>query len=209
MVKDHCDSERGNSFRLAARVLLYALSHRQESTYHCLYYTSCGALAGRRNSSMGPPWRIDPTTHHTMSECSYHRATSHSTWKVKSQISSFYSKEKYTIYQFDCYIKRCKPKSFLINSSSCNQMRLNNIVNKADSCFITISNRSTYRFEAVFVLCSSVTECDSFHVNQDCVWLCMESLHGYSLTVSILCRGITSDSCTYRHCNIALQMKYL
>ena len=25
-----------------------------------------------------PPWRIDPTTHHTMSECSYHRATSRS-----------------------------------------------------------------------------------------------------------------------------------
>ena len=27
---------------------------------------------------MGPPWRIDPTTHRTMSECSYHGATSHS-----------------------------------------------------------------------------------------------------------------------------------
>ena len=37
-----------------------------------------GALAGTRNSSMGLPWRIDPTTHHTMSERSYHEATSHS-----------------------------------------------------------------------------------------------------------------------------------
>ena len=45
----------GYSFRSAARVLLYAPSHRQDSTYHSLCYTSRGALAGRRNSSMGPP----------------------------------------------------------------------------------------------------------------------------------------------------------
>ena len=49
MVKDHSDSERGNpmchmgySFRLAARVLLYAPSHRQDNTYH--------SLAGTRNN---------------------------------------------------------------------------------------------------------------------------------------------------------------
>ena len=54
MVKDHSDSERetrcrhmGYSFRLAARVLLYA-SHRQDNTYHSLCYTSRGALAGTR-----------------------------------------------------------------------------------------------------------------------------------------------------------------
>ena len=34
----------GYSFRLAARVLLYASSHRQDSTYHSLCYTSRGAL---------------------------------------------------------------------------------------------------------------------------------------------------------------------
>ena len=45
----------GYSFRLAAMVLLYAPSHRQDSTYHSLCYTSRGALAGMRNSSMGPP----------------------------------------------------------------------------------------------------------------------------------------------------------
>ena len=45
----------GYSFRLAARVLLYAPSHRQDSTYHSLCYTSRGALAGTRNRSMGPP----------------------------------------------------------------------------------------------------------------------------------------------------------
>ena len=38
------------SFRLTARVLLYAPSHRQDSTYHDLCYTSRGALAGTRNS---------------------------------------------------------------------------------------------------------------------------------------------------------------
>ena len=45
----------GYSFWLPARVLLYAPSHRQDSTYHGLCYTSRGALAGTRNSSMGPP----------------------------------------------------------------------------------------------------------------------------------------------------------
>ena len=50
MVKDHSDRERGNhvgySFRLPARVLLYASSHRQDNTYHGLYYTSHTTLAG-------------------------------------------------------------------------------------------------------------------------------------------------------------------
>ena len=43
----------GYSYRLTARVLLYASSHRQDNTYHSLCYTSRGALAGARNSSMG------------------------------------------------------------------------------------------------------------------------------------------------------------
>ena len=45
----------GYSYRLTARVLLYTPSHRQDNTYHGFCYTSCGALAGTRNSSMGPP----------------------------------------------------------------------------------------------------------------------------------------------------------
>ena len=45
----------GYSFRLTARVLLYAPSYRQDSTYHNLCYTSRGALAATRNSSMGSP----------------------------------------------------------------------------------------------------------------------------------------------------------
>ena len=39
------------SFQLAAMVLLYASSHRQDNTYHGLCYTSRGALAGTTNSS--------------------------------------------------------------------------------------------------------------------------------------------------------------
>ena len=39
-------------------------------------FTSRGALAGTRNSSMVPPLRIDPTTHCTMGECFYHGAKS-------------------------------------------------------------------------------------------------------------------------------------
>ena len=52
MVKNHSDSERGNPLPL--HWLLFPIS-RQDSTYHGLCYTSRGALAGTRNSSMGPP----------------------------------------------------------------------------------------------------------------------------------------------------------
>ena len=45
----------GCSYRLTARALLYAPSHRQDNTNHGFCYTSRGALAGTRNSSMGPP----------------------------------------------------------------------------------------------------------------------------------------------------------
>ena len=62
----------GYSFRLAARVLLYAPSHRQNSTYHGLCYTSRGALVGTRNNSMCPQWGINPTNHRTTNECSYY-----------------------------------------------------------------------------------------------------------------------------------------
>ena len=55
MVKDHSDSEKGNPlpphrllFTINSKVLLYAPSHRQDSTYHGLCYTSRGALAGTR-----------------------------------------------------------------------------------------------------------------------------------------------------------------
>ena len=41
----------GYSYRLTARVLLYASSHRQDNTYHGLCYTSHRALATMRNSS--------------------------------------------------------------------------------------------------------------------------------------------------------------
>ena len=64
--EETCCHHIGYSFRLAARVLLYAPSHWQDSTYHRLCYTSRGALAGTRNSSMGPPhegsirWPIAP-----------------------------------------------------------------------------------------------------------------------------------------------------
>ena len=38
----------GYSYRLTARVLLYAPSHRKDNTYHSLCYTSRGAMAGMR-----------------------------------------------------------------------------------------------------------------------------------------------------------------
>ena len=62
--EETCCCHIGYSLRLTARVLLYAPSHKQDSTYLC--YTSRGALSGTRNSSMDRP----------MSERSYHGATS-------------------------------------------------------------------------------------------------------------------------------------
>ena len=78
----------GYSYRWTARVLLYAPSHRQDSTYHGLCYTSRGALAGTRNSSMGPPWRIDQTTHRTISERVYHGATSRSIYLQRHKLQT-------------------------------------------------------------------------------------------------------------------------
>ena len=74
----------GYSFRLTARVLLYAPSHRQDSTYHNLCYTSHGALAGTRNSSMVHPMkdRSDDPPHHERTL--YLSATSRSTWQDDS-----------------------------------------------------------------------------------------------------------------------------
>ena len=46
------------SLWLAARVILYEPLNRQESTYHDLRYTSCGAMAGTQISSVGSPWSI-------------------------------------------------------------------------------------------------------------------------------------------------------
>ena len=42
----------GYSYRLTARVLLYAPSLRQDNTYHGLCYTSRGTLAETRNSTI-------------------------------------------------------------------------------------------------------------------------------------------------------------
>ena len=65
----------GNSFRLTARVLLYAPSHRQDSTYHGLCYTSCGALAEF------DPWSYFTYSHthtHThMHACAHRRTHTH------------------------------------------------------------------------------------------------------------------------------------
>ena len=58
MVKDHSDSEIGNPlpphgllFPISSKgsFIYNASSHRQDDTYHSLWYTSRGALAGTRN----------------------------------------------------------------------------------------------------------------------------------------------------------------
>ena len=70
MVNDHSHNERENllpPLHLAARVLLYAPSHRQDSTYHSICYIIHWALAETGYSWVGPPWGVDQTTQSTMS----------------------------------------------------------------------------------------------------------------------------------------------
>ena len=50
-----CCHFMGYSFRIAARVLLYTLSCRQDSTCHGLCYTSRGALAETKNNGSDDP----------------------------------------------------------------------------------------------------------------------------------------------------------
>ena len=68
MVKDHSESERGNMlsslhgllFPISSKgSLLYAPSHRQDSTYHNLCYIGRGELAATRNSSLGKPSTVE------------------------------------------------------------------------------------------------------------------------------------------------------
>ena len=47
MVKGHLGSEKEKPLLpVSARTLLYQPSHKQDSTYHSLCYTSCGTLVG-------------------------------------------------------------------------------------------------------------------------------------------------------------------
>ena len=91
----HCH-HIGYSYRLTARVLLYAPSHRQDNTYHSLCYTSHGALAGTRNSSMGPPHggSIRRPTAPSANSTNYDRSGKIASWNVPLVATTdFYRKE--------------------------------------------------------------------------------------------------------------------
>ena len=60
------------------------MHHPTDRITHTTAFVVRGALAGTRNRSMGPPWRIDPMTHHTRSERIYHGATSRSLYNWAS-----------------------------------------------------------------------------------------------------------------------------
>ena len=60
MIKDHSNSKRGNLlpphrllFLISSKVSFICIISQTDNTYHGLCYTSRGALAGTRNSSMG------------------------------------------------------------------------------------------------------------------------------------------------------------
>ena len=70
----------GYSFRLTARVLLYAPSHRQDSTYHSLCYTVVEHWLEREIAQ----WvHHEGSIRRPMSERSYHGATSRSIYIYK------------------------------------------------------------------------------------------------------------------------------
>ena len=67
----------GYSFQLTARVLLYAPSNRQDSTYHSLCVTPVAEHWLEREIAQWVHYEgLTRTTHRTMSERPYHRATS-------------------------------------------------------------------------------------------------------------------------------------
>ena len=63
MVKDHSYIEivnlllplHGLLFLISSKGSFICTFHRQDSTYHGLWYTNCGAQAGMRNSSVCQP----------------------------------------------------------------------------------------------------------------------------------------------------------
>ena len=84
MVKDHSDSDKENTlpplhgllFPISSKVcFIYAPSHRQDSAYYGICYTSRAALAGTRHWLNGSTMRDDPSHHE---RTLYHRATSRS-----------------------------------------------------------------------------------------------------------------------------------
>ena len=68
-----------------------------------------------RNSSMGPLWKIDPRTHHTMSERSYHRATScpPTSYKYTHSLISVTKYILHTVYTYSIIV------FFIISLSVC------------------------------------------------------------------------------------------
>ena len=73
------------SFQIAARDLLFSISHRQDSTYYSLYYTSRGALIGTSNESAMRD-QFDDLLHHE--QMFYQKATSYSL--VYEELRQFY-----------------------------------------------------------------------------------------------------------------------
>ena len=78
MVKDYSDSETENP--LPPHGLLFPISSK--GSFVCTM-TQTDTTYGKINRSMGPPRRIDPMIRRTMSERSYHGATSRSQGEMK------------------------------------------------------------------------------------------------------------------------------
>ena len=104
----------GYSYRLTARVLLYAPSHRQDNTYHVLCYFSRGALAGTRNSSMGNTFyvRIHDVEHYFRmtaqiggDETSCHRFMLYSFWEAAKDLLYAPSHKQDSTYLDLCYTR--------------------------------------------------------------------------------------------------------
>ena len=120
--KETCCRHIGYSYRLTARVLLYAPSHS-------LCYTSRGALAGTRNSSMGPPHegsKQNPITTMGWTEFSFLNISTrnvsfifnyHNIFQLISvgHICSYEKDVDFFFYTFDCFIQCILTHRFQFN----------------------------------------------------------------------------------------------
>ena len=78
MVKDHSDGERGNP--LLPHGLLFPINNPTDRIAHTMTFVTpvVEHWLEQEIAQWGHPRRIDPTTHRTMSERSYHGARSRS-----------------------------------------------------------------------------------------------------------------------------------
>ena len=128
-IKDYSNSERGNLLPLHG--LLFAISSKGSficTTPDRIAHTTAVVTPAEEhwldvgNCSMGPPWRIDKTTHRTITEHSYHGATSRSSMKnIQCQRYNNLKNYQYLFYFRSCTTNRTIKVDSVLKTTSSNQ----------------------------------------------------------------------------------------